>query len=160
MANPNAAASRRLKRILTELADPAEVKDGKALITMGYFHGRKIGIVVRNSDHVFRGGATSLTEASEKRSLCWMLDTSTIPMLQDFYELTAVATFERNTGDIWVSKMSDWTDPEKLYVPDSSIMRPTYRRASLTYLPLAYHRESPNADTLLFGARRAKTKSK
>lgn len=125
-----------LKQLRGVMRDTVVMSDGRrAKMYVGKLGALSVCIVYRNSNQMFRGGQATLTDASAAGSLCWMMDTSLLSILEDTYGVTYLITLERETGDLWVSKLADWCDPEKVFrLTDPSLMVRTYRGAMLTYL--------------------------
>lgn len=134
---PQTEGSKHLKRLRAALDETAVMSDGRrAKMYIGKLGEVPVCIVFRNSNQVFRGGASSLTEASAAGTLCWMMDTTLLPILRDLYGVEYLLTLERETGDLWVSKLADWFDADKTFrITDPALAVRTYRGAALTYLP-------------------------
>lgn len=110
----------------------------------------KIALIVRGSDQVYRGGRATMTDARKDGVLCWMLESSLIPHLKEFYGVRFVIMLERETGDMWVSKMDDWDDEEKLFKSDDvSVMRTDRRGFALKHLPVQHMLHIPAERDLL-----------
>lgn len=156
MSNGN----KRLKKVRALMEPIAEMKDGRrAPIYIGKMKktGKIAAIVVRNSDQIFRGNATTMTEARYAGTLCWMMDASLISYMQDIYGIELLITLERNSGDMWLSKIEDWQDSEKLYqLEGAALARRTYRGMANSYLPVHHMVHLPGEVSLLSGVRGAR----
>lgn len=148
---------KRLKNIRANMNETAEMKDGRrAKMYIGKMKksGAGVCVVMRQSQQIFRGGHATLTEANKAGVLCWMMDTTLIPILRDFHGVQYLMTLERETGDLWVSKLDDWEDQEKLFkATDAALLVRSYRGAQLSYLPVSHHRHFPGEVQILPGAR-------
>lgn len=147
-----------LKNLKARIEETAKMKDGRrAPMHIGKFKksGEGVCVVMRRSDQIFRGGYATLTDANKAGSLSWMMDTTLIGILRDFHGVKFLMTLERETGDLWVSKIEDWDDADKLFKPSDPTMmiRQTYRGAQLSYLPTKHHLHFPGRAPLLARAK-------
>lgn len=103
-----------------------------------------IGLMVRPSDQIFRGKHASMNTAREAGSLSWMIDSTLPQYLLDTYKIDYLLVFEKDAGDIWVSKIEDWFDDERLYRSPLGEMPTTdYRGFTLKYLPVQHWMHLP-----------------
>ncbi len=147
---------KKLKNVRANINETAQMKDGRrAKLYIGKLKksGKGVCVVMRQSQQIFRGGHATLTEANKAGELCWMMDTSLIGILRDFHAVEYLMTLEKETGDLWVSKLSDWDDPEKLWKPSdpTKFIRRSYRGAQLSYLSVGYHRKFAGEIPLMTG---------
>jgi len=148
--------SKRLKALRATMSGIAELKDGRRapIYIAKTKDGKVVATVVRNSDQMFRGGHTTLTDARADGLLCWMMDITLLPYMIDLYGITHIITLERDTGDMWVSKIEDWSDDAKLHrLEGAALMKVSYRGLANKYLPVHHMQHLPGKVTVTTGRR-------
>lgn len=129
---------------------------GKLIIGTMKENGLRVAVVVRAADQAYRGKCATMSEARERGLLAWMLEASIIPHLQDHHLVKAVIVIERECGDMWVSRIEDWSDPEKLLTHEDGVIATDHRGFSLRHLPVRHMVHLPGETVLLNGQRRAR----
>lgn len=118
--------------------------------------GTKVAVVIRAADQVYRGKCATMSEARQRGLLSWMLESTMIPHLQDFREVKLVIVIERECGDIWISRIEDWSDDDKLLKNENGVGITDHRGFTLRHLPVQHMLHLPAESQLMFGARRAR----
>lgn len=86
--------------------------------------GTPVLVVFRKGEQMYRGIHSTMTEARKAGILSWMLDAEALSHFESFYGIRYVIMVERETADLWVSRIEDWSSDDLLYKPDPSAKRP------------------------------------
>lgn len=108
-----------------------------------------VAVLHKKEDAMFRDGLP-LNEAAKTGSLCWMLDTTIIPVLDSKYKVEIVYFYQDTTEDIYVSRLSDWLDETKRYRPKNpNAMSFDRHSISVRHMSVRHMTRSPGRPSLL-----------
>ena len=98
--------------------------------------GRKIYLAYRKYGDIYRGGKSSISEAMRDGVASWAIDTETVMEVRA-RGIKAIGVIIRDTGEIYLARLSDFLDSDK-----ARVMNYAKRGGSMQrYLPLEYFRK-------------------
>lgn len=150
--------TKRIKELKAKINISKDERHGrKARLIIGEMKdgGQKVAVFVRSADQSYRGKCATMSEARERGLLSWMMESSLVPHLEHDLAVKAVIVIERESGDIWVSRIEDWSDDEKLLGADDGGIKTDFRGFSLRHLPVQHMQHLPAKTHLMTGRQRS-----
>lgn len=144
---------RELNKRIEEISTEYLARRTKLMIGRLKESGVMVAVIYRRTEQVFRCGRSTLTEAFKDGVMCWMIDAPMVDHLAS-KGVKYIITIEKDAGDVWVSRIEDWQDDEKLFRSDNPADMKTDRMGfALRYLPVKHMVHLPGEISLLSGVR-------
>lgn len=153
------SASKRLRQLkdqIEEISVQSIGRRNKLVIGKLKGSGHVVAVIYRRCDQIYRGQFTTLNEANRAGVLSWMIDAPVIPHLREFYGVKFIIVVERESGDLWVSRIESWEDDDLLLKNEHGLYITDKRGFSLRHLPVKHMVHKPCKTDLLALRQRAK----